>query len=146
MGKKIDAIKQQVQLSPREFFASLLNYYVFNGGHFFKTAYNEQPLYLEYSNDDKGPRVDVLYMMQEKSFPLILFMKKQPDYDSALQITPELLSWLQSVYISETPQKPPKPRRSRVRTTGARQSNQVSPDKMNGKLMNGNNGRTIRNR
>ena len=132
MGKKIDAIKQQVQLSPREFFASLLNYYVFNGGHFFKTAYNDKPLYLEYSNDDKGPRLDVLYMMQEKSFPLLLFMKKQPDYDSALQITPELLSWLQSVYISETPQKPPKQRGSRRRIAGGGQRRP---------LMNGTNGR-----
>lgn len=146
MGKKIDAIKQQVQLSPREFFASLLNYYVFNGGHFFKTAYNEQPLYLEYSNDDKGPRLDVLYLMQEKSFPLTLFMKKQPDYDSALQITPEVLSWLQSVYISEAPQETPRQRKSRVRTSSARQNNQALPGGKSRNLMNGKNGRTFNNR
>ena len=121
MGKKIDAIKKQVQLTPQEFFASLLNYYVFNGGHFFKTSYNKQPLWLEYSNDDRGPRLDVLYMMCEKSFPLLLFMKQQPDYETALHIAPELLSWLQSVYISETPQKPQRQQRSKRRMAGGGQ-------------------------
>ena len=116
MGKKIDAIKKQVQLTPQEFMASMLNYYVFNSdGHFFKSSYNSQPLWLEYRNDDNGPKLDVLYMMNEKSFPLLLFMKRQPDYETALHITPELLSWLQSVYISETPQKPPRQRRGKRR-------------------------------
>lgn len=142
MGAKIDAIKKQVQLTPQEFMASMLYYYVFNSdGHFFKSSYNNQPLYLEYSKDDTGPKLDVLYMMNEKSFPLLLFMKRQPDYESALQIAPELLSWLQSVYISETPQKSQRQRRGRRRMTGGRQNNQVAPGMMNGNLQNGNRGR-----
>ena len=114
MGKKIDRLRKLQSLTPQEFFASLLFYYVVNGkDHFFKTQFNEYPLWLEYAHENENAAftLDVLYLGQEHSFMLI-----QPDYKSVLAVAPQLLEWLQSTYASSVPVEPIRPpRRQRGR-------------------------------
>ena len=107
MGKKIDRLRKLQSLTPQEFLASLLFYYVVNGkDHFFKTQFNEYPLWLEYAheNEDDAFTLDVLYLGQEHSFMLI-----KPDYKSVLAVAPQLLEWLQSTYTSTVPVVPVMP-------------------------------------
>ncbi len=117
MGQMIDKIKQQIQLSPQEFFAGFVFHFVVNNPtHFHKTSYREQPLYIEFTKDNDLYKLDLLYLMQEKSFPLSTFMRAQPDYKSVLQATPQILQWLESVYITDAPAEPvrtQKPKRTR---------------------------------
>lgn len=101
MGRKIEAIKRAQQQSPEEVMASYLYYFVLNSkDHFWKTKYYDRTAYFELNNDNNAYFIDVLYCGEENSFLLSTFMKKMPDFKSALGITEQLLCWLENTYAS----------------------------------------------
>ena len=122
MGKKIEAIKRVMQSTPQEVMAGYLFNFVVNGkDHFWKTKYYDQTAYFELNHDNDAYMIDILYMGQETSFALNVFMRTSPDYKSVLAITDQLLQWLESTYAANTAlPEPPKPRKSR-RMMAARQ-------------------------
>ena len=111
MGKQIDKIKRQQQMSIPEILAE----YIWKGAinsrdRVFRVPYCELPCYIEYchENEDDGFRLDCLYLGQEHSFMLI-----RPDYKSTLAVAPSILEWLSATYAMCCPPEPPRPRRSR---------------------------------
>ena len=117
MGKRIEAIKRVMQSTPQEVMAGYLFNYVVNGkDHFWKTKYYDQTAYFELNHDNDAYMIDILYMGQETSFALNVFMRTSPDYKSVLAITDQLLQWLESTYAANTAlPEPAKPRKSKRR-------------------------------
>ena len=124
MGKKIEAIKRVMQSTPQEVMAGYLFNFVVNGkDHFWKTKYYDQTAYFELNHDNDAYMIDILYMGQETSFALNVFMRTSPDYKSVLAITDQLLQWLESTYGANTAlPEPPKPRKSRRMMASRRQT------------------------
>lgn len=109
MGKRIDAIKRQEQMSPQEVMAGLLWARVVNSpDHFTKFQFYEYTVYFEYCNDNDAFRLDIYYLGQDHSFMLI-----QPDYNSVLGAAPSILDWLEATYATCCPPEPVKPKRGR---------------------------------
>ena len=103
MGKHIDAIKRQENLTPQEVMASFIwNKAVNSRDHFFSLPYYEYKLYLEYCDDNSFFRIDAYYMKQDNSFTLI-----QPDWNSVLAASKQILEWAESLYAS-VPKQPTK--------------------------------------
>ena len=104
MGKMINKIKQQEQLSPPDILAGLIWDRAVNAkGHVFRTPYYRFPCYIEYvhDNDDDGFRIDIYYLQQETSFMIL-----RPDYKSIRAVSPEILQWLDATYGSCAPIEP----------------------------------------
>ena len=113
MGKQIDKIKQQEQLTPPEILAGLIWDRAINSkDRIFRVQYYRFPCYIEYTHEhqDDGFQLDCLYLGQEHSFMLV-----QPDYKSVLGVAPSILQWLDATYAMCCPPEPPRPRRSRRR-------------------------------
>ena len=135
MGRRIEAIKRAQQQSPEEVMASYLYYFVLNSkDHFWKTKYYDRTAYFELNNDNNAYFIDVLYCGEETSFLLSTFMKKMPDYKSALGITEQLLCWLEntySVYMAGLgPVVQNEPKKTRRRSAASQQQRAQSATKM----------------
>lgn len=136
MGKQIDKIKQQEQLTPPEILAGLIWDRAINSrDRIFRVAYYRFPCYIEYTHEhqDDGFQLDCLYLGQEHSFMLV-----QPDYKSALGAAPSILQWLDATYAMCCPPEPPRPRRSRRRRVANRQ--QMTNSLINTRTQNTRNG------
>ena len=108
MGKQIDKIKRQEQMTPPEILAGLIwDRAVNSRDRIFKTPYYRFPCYIEYchEHDDDGFQLDCLYLGQEHSFMLV-----QPKYKDVLGIAPQILEWLDATYALCCPPEPPKPK------------------------------------
>jgi len=135
MGRRIEAIKRAQQQSPEEVMASYLYYFVLNSkDHFWKTKYYDRTAYFELNNDNNAYFIDVLYCGEENSFLLSTFMKKMPDFKSALGITEQLLCWLENTYASYMAGVGPvvqnEPKRTRKRGTANQQQRAQSNTKL----------------
>ena len=111
MGRMIDKIKQQEQMTPPEILAGLIwDKAVNSKDRIFKVPYYTEPCYIEYVHDDPGGAysLDVYYLHQEHSFSLL-----KPSYKQVLAIAPSILEWLQSTYVSCNPIEPNKPQKGR---------------------------------
>ena len=109
MGKMIDKIKAQEQLSPNEMMAGIIwSQAVLSPGHFFKTKYYDRTMYVEYTHDNNAFTIDLYYYGQEESFMLI-----QPTYKAVLAVVPSIFEWLDNTYATFGPMEPERPRRSR---------------------------------
>ena len=124
MGKRIEAIKRVMQSTPQEVMAGYLFNFVVNGkDHFWKTKYYDQTAYFELNHDNDAYMIDILYMGQETSFALNVFMHTSPDYKSVLAITDQLLQWLESTYAANTAlPEAAKPRKSKRRMAARQQT------------------------
>lgn len=119
MGKQIDKIKQQEQMTPPEILAGLIwDRAVNSRDRIFKTPYYRFPCYIEYchENQNDGFSLDCLYLGQEHSFMLI-----QPKYNDVLGVAPQILEWLDATYAMCCPPEPPRPKRGRRRRVANRQ-------------------------
>lgn len=113
MGKHIDAIKRQESMTPQEVMASFIwERAVMSQDHFFSIPYYEYRLYIEYCQDNATFLIDVYYLKQEQSFALI-----QPDWNSVLATSKQILEWLENVYAS-TPHQPVRAKQRRKRDGG----------------------------
>ena len=119
MGKQIDKIKQQEQMTPPEILAGLIwDRAVNSRDRIFKTPYYRFPCYIEYchEHEDDGFQLDCLYLGQEHSFMLV-----QPDYKSVLGAAPSILQWLDATYAMCCPPEPPRPKKGRRNRVSNRQ-------------------------
>lgn len=119
MGKRIDAIKRQEQMSPNEILAGLIwDRAVNSKDHIFKVPYYRFPCYIEYSHEyqEDSFTVDCLYLGQEHNFMLI-----QPNYKEILAIAPQILEWLEATYVMCCPPAPPRPKSGRRNRVANRQ-------------------------
>lgn len=111
MGRQIDKIKAQEQLTPPEILAGLIwDRAVNSKDRIFRVPYYRFPCYIEYchENQDDGFTLDCLYLGQEHSFMLV-----QPNYKEILVIAPQILEWLDATYAMCCPPEPPRPRKGR---------------------------------
>ncbi len=119
MGKKIDRIKRQEQLTPPEKLAGLIWDRAINSRErIFRVPYYRFPCYIEYDHEheDDSFTLDCLYLGQERSFMLV-----QPRYRDVLGVAPEILQWLDATYAMCCPPEPPRPRKGRRRRVANRQ-------------------------
>ena len=119
MGKQIDKIKAQEQMTPPEILAGLIwDRAVNSRDRIFKTPYYRFPCYIEYchEHEDDGFQLDCLYLGQEHSFMLV-----QPDYKSVLGAAPSILQWLDATYAMCCPPEPPRPKKGRRNRVSNRQ-------------------------
>ena len=101
MGKHIDAIKRQENMTPQEVMASFIwERAVMSQDHFFSIPYYEYRLYIEYRQDNEMFLIDVYYLKQDQTFTLL-----QPDWNSVLATSKQILEWVENVYAS-TPHQP----------------------------------------
>lgn len=129
MGKQLDKIKQQEQLTPQEILAGLIwDRAVNSKDRIFRVAYYRFPCYIEYchEHEDDPFTIDLLYLGQERSLTLV-----QPKYKDVLAITPEILSWLEATFAACCPPEPPRPRRGRKTRVANRQ--QIANSLLNSK-------------
>ena len=129
MGKQIDKIKKQEQLTPREILAGLIWDRAINSkDRIFRVQYYRFPCYIEYCHEHQadGFQLDCLYLGQEHSFMLV-----QPNYESTLGAAPSILQWLDATYAMCCPPEPPRPSRERWRRNSNLQQKAVmaSPKK-----------------
>lgn len=140
MGKQIDKIKAQEQLTPPEILAGLIWDRAINSkDRIFRVQYYRFPCYIEYTHEhqDDGFQLDCLYLGQEHSFMLV-----QPDYKSALGVAPSILQWLDTTYAMCCPPEPPKSeRRRRRRSAASQQRPRPTQRMMTGNALAGNDGR-----
>ena len=118
MGKKIDRIKRQEQLTPPEKLAGLIWDRAINSrDRIFRVPYYRFPCYIEYDHEheDDSFTLDCLYLGQERSFMLV-----QPRYRDVLGVAPEILQWLDATYAMCCPPEPPRPRKGRRRRVANR--------------------------
>jgi len=99
MGKHIEAIKRQENLSPQEVMASFIwNKAVNSRDHFFSIPFTGSRFYCEYCDDNYAFRIDVYYRKQEQSFALI-----QPNWNQVLTASKQILDWIQTVIANTVP-------------------------------------------
>ena len=111
MGKHIDAIKRQENLTPQEVMASFIWERAINSrDHFFSLPYYEYKLYLEYCDDNSAFRIDTYYLKQDNSFSLV-----QPDWNSVLAASKQILEWAESLYAAVPKQPTRRKRRGSTR-------------------------------
>ena len=109
MGRQIDKIRQQEQLTPPEILAGLIwDRAVNSKDRIFRVPYYRFPCYIEYCHEsqDDAFTLDCLYLEQEHSFMLI-----QPNYKEILAIAPQILEWLDATFAMCCPPEPPRPRK-----------------------------------
>ncbi len=131
MGKQIDKIKQQMQLTGPEILAQLIySRAIKSKDRIFKQPYFGYPCYIEYCHEhqDEGFQLDCLYLGQEQSYMLV-----QPDYKSALAVAPQILEWLDAVYATCCPPEPPRAKGGRGNRVSNRQQIANSVLDMRGK-------------
>ena len=113
MGKQIQKIVRQMQMTKPEILASLIwDRAVNSKDHIFKVPYYNIPCYLEYSTEDDFLSIDCLYLGVERSFFIL-----KADYKSVLAVAPDVLQWLDETFAAQAPAVAPKttarPRRPR---------------------------------
>lgn len=120
MGKQIDRIKAQEQLTGPEILAGLIWDRALNSrDRIFRVQYYRFPCYIEYTHEhqDDGFQLDCLYLGQEHSFMLV-----QPKYNDVLGVAPQILEWLDATYAMCCPPDPPRPKRGRRNRTANNRS------------------------
>ena len=120
MGKLIDQIKRQEQLTGPEILAGFILDRAINKNGIVRLTYYSFPFWVEFVQED-GMRLDCYYLHQERSFPLLALMKKRPDFNSVLAVAPGILEWLDATYAMCCPPEPPRPKRGRKGRVANRQ-------------------------
>ena len=117
MGKQIDKIKQQEQMTGPEILAGLIwDRAVNSRDHVFRVSYYRFPCYIEFVVDGAAYFIDCYYLQQENRYSLI-----QPKYKDILAIAPEILTWLDATFATFAPPEPPRPKKSKQNRSSNRQ-------------------------
>lgn len=120
MGRRLEKLKQYQALSGPEILAGLILDQCVNRDGLVRLTFFNFPFWVEYVVED-GFRLDCLYLHNERSFPLLPFMKSKPDYKSILAVAPQILEWLSSVFATSAPPEPVRPKRSSRKRKANRQ-------------------------
>lgn len=122
MGVRLERLKRYQAMSGPEILAGLILDQCINRDGLVKLTYFNFPFWVEYVPEE-GPRLDCLYLQNERSFMLLNFMKNKPDYQQILAVAPQILEWLAGVFATCAPPEPERPKRrgSRRRRVANRQ-------------------------